>query len=338
MAEKLAENLFTIPVPLPGNPLKNLNVYLLAGERNLLIDTGFHLDACREALLAGLRELRVDMDRTDIFLTHLHSDHTGLAPDIAGPNTRIFIGEKDLSHMPGSHSDFSWADSDRRFAAEGFPWPLLRELVERNPAQGLSPVPYDDYIPVSDGQIFSYGGHRFQAIWTPGHTPGHMILWEEETGICILGDHVLFDITPNVTRWHGVTDSLGDYLHALEQVRTLPVPLPLPAHRAVHAPFQDRCDALIAHHGRRCREVLRILRDGGSMTAWDIAAGMTWRIRARNWSEFPTPQKWFAVGEAMAHLDHLIALGLVARQPSKPFVTYHLSQEGIHGIDSLPGV
>ena len=140
MAEKLAENLYTIPVPLPGNPLKNLNVYLLAGERNLLIDTGFHLDACREALLAGLHELRVDMDRTDIFLTHLHSDHTGLAPDIAGPNTRIFIGEKDLSHMPGSHSDFSWADSDRRFAAEGFPWPLLRELVERNPAQGLSPV------------------------------------------------------------------------------------------------------------------------------------------------------------------------------------------------------
>ena len=338
MAEKLAENLYTIPVPLPGNPLKNLNVYLLAGERNLLIDTGFHLDACREALLAGLRELRVDMDRTDIFLTHLHSDHTGLAPDIAGPNTRIFIGEKDLSHMPGSHGDFSWADSDRRFAAEGFPWPLLRELVERNPAQGLSPVPHDDYIPVSDGQIFSYGGHRFQAIWTPGHTPGHMILWEEETGICILGDHVLFDITPNVTRWHGVTDSLGDYLHALEQVRTLPVTLPLPAHRAVHTAFQDRCDALIAHHSRRCREVLRILRDGGSMTAWDIAAGMTWRIRARNWSEFPTPQKWFAVGEAMAHLDHLIALGLVARQPSKPFVTYHLSQEGIHGIDSLPGV
>ena len=333
MTSQITDYLYTIGVPLPDNPLKNLNVYLLRGERNLLIDTGFHLPACREALEAGLRELGADMDRTDIFLTHLHSDHTGLAPDIAGKTTRIYIGEHDLSHMPGSKSTFSWADSDDRFAAEGFPRELLAVLTERNPAQGLSPVPYDSYIPVADGTHFRYGGRDFTALHTPGHTPGHMILLEEATGVCILGDHVLFDITPNVTRWVGYADSLGDYLLSLRRVRELPVTLPLPAHRSVHTNFRDRCDALVAHHRRRCREVLSILADGEAKTAWDIAAGMTWKIRARNWAEFPTPQKWFAVGEAMAHLDHLIALGLVAREKPGAFYTYRLLPGNVYDAE-----
>ena len=325
MVTKIALGLYAIAVPLPNNPLKNLNAYVVTGSRNLLIDTGFHQKECRDALLSGLQKLGISMEHTDIFLTHLHSDHTGLAPEIRGTDTKIFIGEKDLSHMPGPHSTFRWADSDDRFAAEGFPRDLLAILTERNPAQGLSPIPYDGYLPVKPGDVFSYGEHRFTAVHTPGHTPGHMCLWEAETGICLLGDHVLFDITPNITRWMGVSDSLGDYLQALRDIQALPVTVPLPAHRQVHMDFQTRCQQLIAHHGTRCQEVLTILSSGEPMTAWDVAAHMTWRIRARNWEEFPTPQKWFAVGEAMAHLDHLIALGQVARWKDGDLFRYSLA-------------
>ena len=60
MAEQIAEGLYRLDIPLPGNPLKNLNSYLLTGERNLLIDTGFRLDACREAMEHQLRELGVE--------------------------------------------------------------------------------------------------------------------------------------------------------------------------------------------------------------------------------------------------------------------------------------
>lgn len=325
MVTKIASGLYAIAVPLPNNPLKNLNAYVVTGSRNLLIDTGFRQKECRDALLSGLQELGISMEHTDIFLTHLHSDHTGLAPEIRGKGTKIFIGEKDLSHMPGPHSTFRWADSDDRFAAEGFPRELLAILTERNPAQGLSPIPYDGYLPVKPGDVFSYGEHRFTAVHTPGHTPGHMCLWEPETGICLLGDHVLFDITPNITRWMGVPDSLGDYLRALEAIQALPVTVPLPAHRQVHMDFQTRCQQLIAHHGTRCQEVLNILSSGDPITAWDVAAHMTWRIRARNWEEFPTPQKWFAVGEAMAHLDHLIAAGQVARWKDGDLFRYSLT-------------
>ena len=327
MVTKVSENIYTIPVPLPGNPLKSLNVYVITGERNLLIDTGFRQEECKKALLEGLSQLNITMEDTDIFLTHLHSDHTGLAPEIATEHTKVFIGEHDLSRLPGKHCGFSWGKTDEHFAAEGFPVELLEVLKSKNPAKSLSPVPYDDYIPVKDGDLFSYGGHRFQAILTSGHTPGHLCLWEEETGICILGDHVLFDITPNITRWNDMEDSLGIYLQSLQRINNLPVTLPLPAHREVHVDFHQRCSDIIAHHGRRCREVLAILEDGHAKTAWDITAGMTWQIRARNWEEFPTPQKWFAVGEAMAHLDYLIATGKVRRFHKNGLYYYQKTKE-----------
>ena len=91
MVTEIIPGLYSIAVPLPNNPLKSLNAYVITGERNLLIDTGFRQDACREALLSGLQTLGVSMEHTDIFLTHLHSDHTGLAPEIRGRGTRIYI-------------------------------------------------------------------------------------------------------------------------------------------------------------------------------------------------------------------------------------------------------
>ena len=92
MPEEIMQNIHRIPVPLPGNPLKELNAYLIRGkDRNLLIDTGFRQPACREALFAGLRELGLRRGDVDVLLTHLHSDHAGLAPEAAGETGTIFV-------------------------------------------------------------------------------------------------------------------------------------------------------------------------------------------------------------------------------------------------------
>ena len=96
MYTHIEDNIYTIPVPLPNNPLRSLNSYVIKGEdRNLLIDTGFRLEACRQALTEGLAELDVDMSVTDIFLTHMHADHTGLAVDLASESSRLYISRED---------------------------------------------------------------------------------------------------------------------------------------------------------------------------------------------------------------------------------------------------
>lgn len=228
MVTQVSPNLYRIPVPLPGNPLKNLNAYLIRGHRNLLVDTGFRQEECRTALKAGLAELGVDMANTDIFLTHLHSDHAGLAPELLRPTSRLFIGDVDRQRLPGqipSTDNARWGEFDALMAAQGFPLELLNQLTHTNPARVLAPLPCDRYEGVFDGDTFDYGGYHFQALDTPGHTPGHMVLWEEHHGILLLGDHILFDITPNITAWPGYQNPLGGYLRSLERVRKLPVTL-----------------------------------------------------------------------------------------------------------------
>ena len=316
MITQVAERIYRIPVPLPGNPLKNLNSYLIRGPRNLLVDTGFRQPECRQALLAGLAELEVDMAETDIFLTHLHSDHTGLAPELLTPTSRLFIGAVDRRRLVVSdEEEFAarWERSNDMYRAEGFPSELLLDLNRDNPARALSPPLCDRYEAVHDGDRFPCGGYTFHALDTPGHTPGHMVLWEPEAGILLLGDHVLFDITPNIVQWLDFPGSLRRYLRSLERVRGLPVKLPLPAHRTVHMELRDRIDEITAHHRRRCAEALSVLAAHPDLTAYELTGRMTWDIRCKNWDDFPTPQKWFATGEALAHLEYLIEEGQVHR-------------------------
>ncbi|MDD3165328.1 MAG: MBL fold metallo-hydrolase, partial [Oscillospiraceae bacterium] len=132
MPQELAPNLFRIDVPLPGNPLKNLNAYLIRGSRSLLIDTGFRRAECRDALIGALDSLGVALADTDIFLTHMHSDHSGLAAEIAVPGTRIFISEIDLQSLPGKCCKYSWDSSDDYFAANGFPRWELDNITQTN--------------------------------------------------------------------------------------------------------------------------------------------------------------------------------------------------------------
>lgn len=80
VVEQVKENIYRLGVTLPQNPLRELNSYLIrGGERDLLIDTGFRRPECREALMAGITEAGSSTSRIDVLLTHLHSDHTGLA-------------------------------------------------------------------------------------------------------------------------------------------------------------------------------------------------------------------------------------------------------------------
>ena len=317
MPELILKNLYRIPVPLPGNPLKELNAYLLKGrDRNLLIDTGFRQPECRAALFAALDELGARREETDVLLTHLHSDHSGLAPEVVGEEGTIYINDFELGWvLPGPDRDRLWSSSDQRFALEGFPQDQLQRLQEANPARSKAPEYTETYVPLWDGAVIEAAGYRLKCLSMPGHTPGQMCFYMESEGVMFTGDHVLFDITPNITAWSGVADSLGDYLRSLDAIRPYDVRLALPGHRGGGA-LRPRVDALKDHHRRRLDEALELARAQPGSTAYDLTGRMTWQIRARNWDEFPLAQKWFAVGECMAHLDHLIALGALRREES----------------------
>jgi glyoxylase-like metal-dependent hydrolase (beta-lactamase superfamily II) len=87
MIEKVLPGLHRVVVPLPGNPLKEINSYVLtSGDRNPIIDTGMKRPECQEVLEAGLDEIGVDLERTDFISTHLHAHIDPSARGSRGPD------------------------------------------------------------------------------------------------------------------------------------------------------------------------------------------------------------------------------------------------------------
>ncbi|MFZ5966066.1 MAG: MBL fold metallo-hydrolase [Bacillota bacterium] len=315
MVEQLLKDIYVIKVPLPGNPLKDINCYVIKGrERNLLIDTGFNMPVCYEALKAGLEELNIDMENTDIFLTHLHSDHTGLAPSIASDQSKVYMGETDSKIQKRFFKSEYWDLINDKFLMLGFPQWELDENRSKNPATAFLPARPIEFTTVREGTVIELGNYRLKCLDTPGHTPGHVCLYEEEHKILFSGDHIIFDITPNITSWLDVENPLALYFESLKKIKKLDIEFTFSAHRKAMGSCHERIDELIQHHQARINEVYQIVKNHGGLTAYHIASKMTWSIRAKNWVEFPISQKWFAVGEASSHLDYLLCEGVVERK------------------------
>lgn len=311
MVQEIRKNLYRIPVTLPNSPLKVLNSYVIKGDdRNLIIDTGFRRPECMQSIQEGLSELNIDMENTDIILTHLHADHSGLAADLATEQTRVFISRKELPWMTKADRKSIRSRDRSGFHRLGFPENELEQMTSSASWNLASDESFTAYLPIDDGECFTYGGYELRAIETPGHTPAHMCFWIEKEKIMLTGDHVLFDISPNITNWTELPDTLGAYLDSLRAIDKYDVELALPGHRET-GNFHERIADIIAHHGARLEECLSIIQESPGRTPYEITGMMKWKIRSASWEDFPLGQKWFAVGEAFSHIWHLAMTGKV---------------------------
>ena len=94
MIEQILPDFFRIEIPLPNSPLKALNSYLIKNQkRSLIIDTGMNREECLGPMASSLKELDVDLNRTDFFITHLHADHSGLMGTLATETSKVYFIE-----------------------------------------------------------------------------------------------------------------------------------------------------------------------------------------------------------------------------------------------------
>jgi len=311
MTEEILPGLYRIKIPLPESPLKYLNSYVIkSDDRNLIIDTGFNRKECLEAMNNGLREINVDLADCDFFITHLHADHFGLIARLATKTSRIYFSRPDkeiIESWEGFEPMIEYAGKN------GFPENELRTALHQHPGYKYGSDWMPDMSVLEDGETITYGNYCFECVETPGHTLGHICLYEAGKKILIAGDHVLSDITPNIQCWSDKENPLEKYLASLDKVRKLDVGLVLPGHRRLFKEHRARIDELKLHHEKRAEEILDILKKG-SGSAFEVASLMTWDIKFDSWDDFPVAQKWFATGEAISHLRFLEEKQLVAKE------------------------
>jgi glyoxylase-like metal-dependent hydrolase (beta-lactamase superfamily II) len=322
MIEEIVTNLYKIEIPLPESPLKSINSYVLnSQERTLIIDTGMNREECLNTMMSGLRELRVDIRKTDFFITHLHSDHLGLVSSLAKDSSTIYFNQPDADRIKAG----IFLEDLIKFARlNGFPENELQTISYTHPGFKYRPKEDLDFNIVKEGDAISISGYVFHCVETPGHSKGHMCLYEPNKKIFVAGDHLLDDITPNILLMSDEWNPLKAYLGSLDKVYELDIELVLPGHRGAFRNCKERIRELKDHHQKRLEEIISILEEG-EKTAFEIASQMSWDIVYDSWELFPVPQKWFATGEAIAHLKYLEEKEMISKKMPEQKIIYSLN-------------
>ena len=322
--------IYLAEIPLKGNPLKSINIYIIKSENeNMIIDTGFNTDEILSMTKGFINDLNLDLSKTSLFLTHLHSDHTGLANFYDKLGVKIYMGEVDGS----LHSDFMnrngihWPEIEYYGHMQGLDADDLK--IEDHPGYKYRPKHEFPYIALNPGDKLKIGKFDFNIVDLCGHTPGMIGLYDSEKSILFCGDHILGKITPNIQFWgFDFGDSLGTYLKNLEVVRNMNIKHLFSSHRYLIDNVNDRIDELVLHHQKRLDEAVKALGEK-DCTVRDVTKDLQWDISAKNWDDFPKSQKWFAAGEAHAHLEHLRYLGIADFYKSSDDVLYYFLSKNL---------
>jgi glyoxylase-like metal-dependent hydrolase (beta-lactamase superfamily II) len=318
--ERLRPGLSVVPVPLPNNSLRYVFVYVFESDKGVyLVDAGWNTDDAYNALAAGLATSGYTMaDVRGVMVTHIHPDHYGLAGRVReASGAWISLHPADARLIQDRYIEPTelLARVGAMLRRMGAPEPDVGALTSS--AMPVRPL-VDPVLPdvlLEDGERPDVPGWDLTAIWTPGHTPGHLCFWEPANEVLLTGDHVLPKITPNISFHPQASDDpLGDFLRALDRLDGYEPREVLPAHEHRFFDLHTRIEELRLHHAQRFREALAAIQ-GGHTTAWEIAERMTW---SRPWADIDGWMRRAAVGETVAHLMAMHKRGAVVEEPGEP--------------------
>lgn len=326
---KIMPGIHQLRVPIPNNPLGYTNTYLVQGDDgNLLIDTGVNTDEALQALQKQLSEIGLDFkDISQIIVTHAHGDHYGLVgrlKQLSQAKISLHHLEQDLLAPRHTNMEEALRQSEQWFQGHGVPASELPTLQTPPPGMGQFSAPTLPDTTLRGGETIPAGVFNFQVVWTPGHSPGHICLYEPSQKILFAGDHILPVITPNISlQPQSETNPMGEFLNSLNTVKQLDVTIVLPAHEHIFNDLPARVDEIIRHHEQRNLEILEAIKTEPK-TAYQISTVITWMpsMGGVHFRDLAIWDKRMAVSETLAHLESMKGAGTVTTF-SQDNITYY---------------
>ncbi len=326
-AWEVAPGVHRIPLPLPTDGLRAVNVYVLESERGLtLVDGGWAIAESRAVLDAALATLgHAARDITDFLVTHVHRDHYTQAVALRREvGARVTLGLAERSSLELIRRD--------RTVAEDPHVRMLHDVGAHDIAEAWARFIGRTVIDLSlwedpdawlDGdQTIAVGSRAIDAVHTPGHTQGHFVFADQAAGLLFAGDHVLPRITPSIGFEPALAaQPLTDFLGSLAKVRALPDLRLLPAHGPVAGSTHRRVDELLVHHERRLALCLAAVRAAPG-TAYVVAHALPWTRHDKAFADLDLFNAALATLETRAHLQLLVARGDVVAERTADGVVY----------------
>jgi glyoxylase-like metal-dependent hydrolase (beta-lactamase superfamily II) len=326
--EQVVPGMWSVPVPIPHNPLGHTLVYVFETPRGpVLVDAGWDDPTSWQILSDGIAATGHDVsDVYGVLVTHMHPDHHGLSGRI----------QEDSGCWVAMHPDdtkiVAYRGDDEEWLVQTSA--VLLDAGADEAELAKVPAPTGEFRrpdpgvvadrELHDGEQVDVPGWSVHAVWTPGHSPGHTCFRVSGPDLLLSGDHVLPGITPHIGLYNPqdpLYDPLGDFLQSLRKVDGFALQEVLPAHQHRFTGLSTRVMEMIGHHLERLESIEQTLATGPH-TTWHIAVSMPWN---RPWKEIPVLMKRAAVSEALAHIRYLERRGRVELVPGAWPTTYRLN-------------
>jgi len=312
-AHEVVPGVHRVPLPLPNDGLKAVNVYVITTPDGLVcIDAGWGIPESRALFEKSLASLGAGIgDVTRFLVTHVHRDHYTQAVHVrrdAGSHVALGLGEKrtldalqETERTPLNGQVLALREAGAKELAE-----LIHAWFQTQKADPQNWESPDEWL--SEGPV-PLAGRTLHAVETPGHTAGHLVYHDLEAELLFAGDHVLPTITPSIGFEPVLSENpLGAFLRSLEVVRSRPDAMLLPAHGPVTESAHARVDELLAHHDHRLDLTEQAVRQG-AVTVLDAASALRWTRREHRVKDLDPFNAMLAIFETGAHLDLLVAQG-----------------------------
>ncbi len=275
---------------------RNYNVYFIEDERPCLIDAGPGDWTSIRAIRDALERLGHNISNLSIIVnTHAHPDHTGGDTEIQGASMAE-VAAHPLEAPSIKDPEEVWrTESEKlreRLKTSGTPAAIAQKILLSRRVIGLAPkraVTVNRLL--KEGDMLDIGSTKLRVVHTPGHTQGHICLYDEGRRILFSGDHVLKVTTPNVGR-------LRDYLNSLRRLLDLDIGIILPGHEGIITNPQDRIKEIIDHHSEREEAFLDLISNGNGKTLYELVVDY--------WGRLPGHHLVLALREGYAHVEKLV--------------------------------
>ncbi|MDG1989981.1 MAG: MBL fold metallo-hydrolase [Dehalococcoidia bacterium] len=274
-----------------------------------LFDTGFGTDNATLELENGLNEIGYSLDSiNNIIISHAHPDHIGMIDRIRKKNKHFNLIMSSVEYgWVNSRKSRNWQEIGNAWLSKhGMSADEIANSQQDSQWKNIEWPSLQDAEVVNDADTMEYGPWSFEFIHTPGHTIGHICLYERNNKFLLTGDHILPHISPNVSvDFEGKnSDALIKYMGSLKKVLNFETKLVLPAHEFAFKNLSERVNELLQHHEDRLKEHIHSF-SSKPMTAVEVAREVSWNTG--NFNNFNLMMKRSAIGETVAHLELLVA-------------------------------
>jgi glyoxylase-like metal-dependent hydrolase (beta-lactamase superfamily II) len=308
--EEILAGIFLLTITLKGFSPSSMNTYLIRDTNGYtLIDTGWDVPQSIESMESQLSTAGIHFSTIKrVILTHCHSDHLGMMARFKQlNNASIYMHKNELDLMKvryNKEQDY-WPRTDLFLRSHGIPESELKPWDSGS----TNPVLVPPDILLEGGEEIRVGNYLLKVINTPGHTPGHISLYEPSQKLLFSGDVLLPTIVTNAAgHIQHMINPLRQYLNSLKTLREMDIDRILPGHEYVFSGHRRRIDEIVEHYRQKYEAVKLVFENTRQpLTAYEVAKRLPWtpRLRTMTWDHLGGVDKRFAALQTIAILEEL---------------------------------